>query len=539
VAHPRRRLGIVGDVAAAIVVTGTLLLPDRLTLTDLGSFAAVPVELVLGAALIMLTPVPARRVVAGLLGLLLGVLAVLKIIDAGFYAALSRPFDLVLDWRLAGGAWQLLTASLGTKIAVLTVAATLLVVVGLLLVTVSSVLRLTRLLDRHPSAALPAVAALAACWLAFSATGWVVAAPYPAASHASTTKIIREIARVREGRIDQQRFLTEAAVDDFRDVPADRLLATLHGKQVLLVFVESYGRVALEDPTIAPAVDGALDAGNRALADHGLHARSGYLTSPTAGGGSWLAHATLLSGLWIDNQRRYLNLMASDRLTLTAAFRRCGWHTLGVMPGVTSAWPDSAFYHFDEIYDSQGLGYAGPPYGWSRVPDQFTLGQIDRLRASHLQTPSMTVVPLVTSHAPWTPVPPTVGWAEVRNGQVYQAPTGDAEPPEAILTRDPERVRSDYARSIAYSLGSVLSYATLRADTDFVMIIVGDHQPAPVVAGPNAGRDVPITMISGDPGVLERIDGWGWTEGARPSPDAPVWRMDTFRDRFLAAYSVS
>ena len=35
---------------------------------------------------------------------------------------------------------------------------------------------------------------------------------------------------------------------------------------------------------------------------------------------------------------------------------------------------------------------------------------------------------------------------------------------------------------------------------------------------------------------MQRIAGWGWQDGLRPSPDAPVWRMDTFRDRFLQAF---
>jgi hypothetical protein len=36
--------------------------------------------------------------------------------------------------------------------------------------------------------------------------------------------------------------------------------------------------------------------------------------------------------------------------------------------------------------------------------------------------------------------------------------------------------------------------------------------------------------------VLDRISGWGWQDGLHPSPQAPVWPMDTFRDKFLAAY---
>jgi hypothetical protein len=48
---------------------------------------------------------------------------------------------------------------------------------------------------------------------------------------------------------------------------------------------------------------------------------------------------------------------------------------------------------------------------------------------------------------------------------------------------------------------------------------------------------VPITIISSDPTVIDRISGWGWQQGMRPGSTAPVWPMDSFRDRFLAAYS--
>jgi hypothetical protein len=48
---------------------------------------------------------------------------------------------------------------------------------------------------------------------------------------------------------------------------------------------------------------------------------------------------------------------------------------------------------------------------------------------------------------------------------------------------------------------------------------------------------VPVTVVSRDPAVLAPFARWGWQEGMNPAPDAPVSRMDTFRDRFLAAFS--
>ena len=72
---------------------------------------------------------------------------------------------------------------------------------------------------------------------------------------------------------------------------------------------------------------------------------------------------------------------------------------------------------------------------------------------------------------------------------------------------------------------------------DLVVVMLGDHQPATIVSGDDAGHDVPVSVIARDPAVLARIDGWGWDHGLHPSPEAPVWRMDLFRDRFLTAYS--
>ena len=73
-------------------------------------------------------------------------------------------------------------------------------------------------------------------------------------------------------------------------------------------------------------------------------------------------------------------------------------------------------------------------------------------------------------------------------------------------------------------------------DDDLVMIFLGDHQPNPIVTGEAAVRDVPITIVTRDRAVLDRISAWRWSEGFTPAPAAPVWRMDAFRDRFLAAY---
>ena len=65
----------------------------------------------------------------------------------------------------------------------------------------------------------------------------------------------------------------------------------------------------------------------------------------------------------------------------------------------------------------------------------------------------------------------------------------------------------------------------------------GDASPRSLASGPDASHDVPITIAAKDPAVLDRIAGWGWQDGIRPDSDAPVWKMDAFRDRFFAAFA--
>ena len=166
--------------------------------------------------------------------------------------------------------------------------------------------------------------------------------------------------QVGAGLRDREEFAAQVAQDAFRDTPGDQLLTALRGKDVVLAFVESYGRDAVEDPEFAAQVGAVLDGGTSGCAAAGFAARSGFLTSPTAGGGSWLAHATLLSGLWIDNQQRHDSLLASDRLTLNGAFRRAGWRTVGVMPAATSALAGGGVLRLRPVLRRAGPRLPGP-----------------------------------------------------------------------------------------------------------------------------------------------------------------------------------
>lgn len=533
----RRRVAArVTTALAALFVLLALLAPNNLDDVTAGSLVRVPVEALLGLALVLVLPPRARRVVAVLGGAALGLLGILKIIDMGFYAVLARQFDLVLDWVLIDDAMAFLTDSVGRVGAIGAAIVVVLLVVAVLALMTLSVLRLTRLVVQHRTVAARSVAVLGAAWVACAVLGVQIVPGVPVAAKNTAGLAYGRVHQARAALRDQQEYARQAAVDAFRDVPGDQLLTGLRGKDVLLVFVESYGRDAVESPKLAPQIGPVLDAGTRRLDAAGFSSRSAFLTSPTTSSGSWLAHSTLLSGLWIDNQQRYRSVVSSDRLTLTGAFRRANWRTVGIMPGVTRAWPEGDLYEYDQVYDSRQLGYNGPKFSWATMPDQFALSAFERLEhAPPHSTPLMAGITLVSSHAPWTPIPRLLDWDGLGDGSVFEEMAKQGEP-KSTLWRDRAKVRTEYGRSIEYSLNSTISYLEKYGDDDTVLVFLGDHQPSPVVIGQRTSRDVPITIVAHDPAVLDRISGWGWQDGLKPGPTAPVWRMDSFRDRFLTAF---
>jgi len=523
------------------LVLVVLTAPGQLEEMTPSAFLRLPVELVALLALLLVIPDRARRtrasIVAGA-GLLLAVVAVFRLLDLGFGEALNRPFDPMIDWRYAGALIETVRGSAPGVLGVVLLAVAGLALLAALLVVPLALRRVCRVAAQHRPATTRVVAVLLPVWLVLSLLG-VRTGTVPVASNAAASYAVAQVARVPSQLRDQREFARAAAADPTRDTPAADLLTGLRGKDVLLVFVESYGRVALDDPGLSSAVVATLDDGTQRLERQGLEARSAWLTSPTFGALSWLAHSTLQSGLWVDSQQRYDHLVTTDRETLTSLFSRAGWRTVASVPANNRDWPQGAFYGFDQLYDSRNVGYQGPRFGYPTMPDQYTLDAFQRLElAPEDRRPVMAEIDLITSHAPWSRTPDLIPQESVGDGSVYDG-MPETLPSEADIWPDADRVRAAYADAINYSLQSVVSFLSTYPDDDLVVVMLGDHQPSTIVSGASGedpGHDVPITLIAKDPAVLDAAAPWGWDPGLRPSDDAPVWRMDSFRDEFLHTY---
>jgi len=534
----RVALAVAVDVLALLFVWLALVAPNQIAGLSVGGFLRLPVEALVVAVLALVLPARARRAMAVASGVLLAVLALVKVLDVGFFAVFDRPFNPVTDRSYLMPAITFVRTGMDPLAATVIFVASAVLVLALLVGLPLALARLTGRVAQHRGLSLRILPALAVVWAALALAGLHLAPGAPIASTSASRLAVDQVHAVALGVRQERAFSAAAAADRFRDTATGDLLDGLRGKDVLLTFVESYGRSAVEDLRTSPRVRAVLDSGTRRLRASGYSARSAFLTSPTFGGFSWLAHSTLQSGLWIDTEQRHDRLLSSDRMTLSRAFRRAGWQTFAVQPSNKVSWPEGkAFYRFDEMFDRQDIRYNGPPFGWSVMPDQYALAAFEKqVLAQPDRPPVMAEIDLTSSHPPWAPLPRMLDWSRLGDGSAYRAIHERSESSEE-LWRHPENVPAAYERSIAYSLDAVVSFVQRYGDDDLVVIMLGDHQPAAVVTGPRASRDVPITVIAHDPRVIDRISGWRWQSGMRPNPRAPVWPMDAFRDRFLEAFS--
>ena len=529
------------SVLAFLVVWLALVAPtdrDHLTVTAL---LRLPLEVLVVVGLAL---VPWRRLRASLAvasGLLLALLLLVKVLDLSFNMVFDRDFEPVGDWAYLGPGIGVLGDSIGAGwarvVAVLAGLATLVLLVGVPL----AMLRLVKVAGGRRRSSLTAATAFVTVWVLCFATGVQAVNGAPVASTSAASLTVDEVQLVRADLADLREFSDEIDADPYAEPAAadpEALLSGLAGKDVLLVFVESYGRVAVQDTSYSEGITQLLDQSTEDLAAAGYHAQSAFLTSPTFGAGSWLAHATMQSGLWVDSQRRYRQLIGADRLTLTSLFGQAGWRTVFDVPANTEDWPEGRdFYDFEEYYDSRNVDYKGPKFGYAPMPDQYTLEDFRRRELAPADRPPvMAEIDLISSHHPWTPLPDMVPWDQVGDGSIYDGMPEQGESSKEVF-RDPEAVKRVYGESVEYSWRALTSFLTTYNDPNLVLVVLGDHQPHTYVSGEDAGHDVPVSVIAQDPAVMQQIAGWGWQDGLRPSPDATVWRMDSFRDRFLQAFS--
>ncbi|GAA0845946.1 hypothetical protein GCM10009113_19850 [Marinobacter szutsaonensis] len=499
---------------AFLLFNGLLLIP---ALAVPGEVPWLAVEALVIWALLALRQKPPGPLL-GALAVTYALLALLVVADVLIRESLGRGLNLYLEVGLVDAAWHLLHTNLGSTGAILVLTLLAVVLAALARLFLALVNRLSRHSPESLGKPLLLITGLVA---ATAVTPWVGS---PALAFvANQGSLIAHTHRTTEAFAAQ--LSGQAAAGEPRE------LAGLADTDVILAFIESYGITGLTDEPYRSIIAPRLEAMADELAQADLTVATGRLESPIQGGQSWLGHLSVLSGQWIQNQLAYETLLSSDYPTLVDDFRRTGHETLAVMPAITEPWPEGKLLGYDRIFDHDDLGYQGPAFNWVTMPDQYTWHWFGRHRKESAG-PMFAELALISSHAPWVPILPVLAqWDSIGDGQVFRQWESTGEAP-ASLWREPDRVREHYARATDYALAVASGFAVRHLGENTLMFVLGDHQPAPLITGEGASRDVIVHVISSDPALVAPfLSGElpGFQPGTRPDMDTAGAPMNRFR----------
>lgn len=483
-------------------------------------------------------PRPLLHAVAGVLTLIVAI----RIADLVARSMVDRPLNLYLDVSLLPATMDVAQTLLGPARAWGAVAALVVALAALHGGLVWLLSRLAALFAAPPARTAMFALGIGALVVFGGQKAFLEGLPgwRPVGGSASLT-VSQQVERVSIALARRADFRADLARDAADGVSDAALFAALEGRDVLLVFVESYGVIALDEPGYAAVVEPSVAGLGARAAEAGFSLRSGRMVAASAGGQSWLNHASVSSGRFIDDQTLYALFLSENPRTLVDDFSRAGWRTVQSMPAITMPWPEGQLLGYDATYEAADMGYEGPFFYWGIVPDQFALDHLARAELDRGdRAPVFAVAALISSHAPWLPVPEVVPWEDLGDGSVYRRWTEGAPEPREVW-RDRERVQAQYALSVAHAIDAVAAFVAERVDPETVVIVMGDHQPAPLITGEDASRAVPVHVLAREKRLLAPFEALGFAPGATPPPaptvgDAALPRIAALRPALLEGW---
>ena len=382
--------------------------------------------------------------------------------------------------------------------------------------------------SRTPSTARPAslaatapvagrvVLALALVWVGCAVTGVRVAPGEPVAAATAVDLASTHVTEVRD-RLRERAELAERGSPTTTS-PTCRprgCWSALRGKDVLLVFVESYGKVALWKgcPTLGPA---ARQRRRRQPAPGGsgllLAQRVPHLADVR---GDELAGPLDAAVRAVDRQPGHLRPAPRPRPAHSEQCVREGRLAVGghgSLPTPSHGRRESGSTDGTRWGGWTNMGYEGPRFGYGRMPDQFALESFRRLeldRPGRGEQPVMAEMDLESSPNPWVRLPRMVEPEELGDGSVFDGMPEEGERRDDVW-RDADLVKAAYVRSLRVLPRRThrVRGAERRDDGTWCSSCSATIGRSPPCPG-RPGHDVPISVIANDAAVLQPDRGVG------------------------------
>lgn len=296
---------------------------------------------------------------------------------------------------------------------------------------------------------------------------------------------------------------------------------------ILLIFIEAYGSVIGCVPGYDTAYFMHLKEIESTLSVEGWKSATTLSNSTILGGRSWLGFTSVIAGLKIDNHPAYEKLM--NRFTeyphLINILNRQGYYTyrLNTMANFGEDFKkiDSVAGNFFNL-NSEWTKFNSIPYQGYRydyfggIPDQYALNYWNENVLNRNKQPYFLFFITLNTHAPfYLPPPLLTNWKDL----------------DAIKTSPHEKVRAEsgkpierYAREVHYILSTMQQFILNKADTNSLIILVGDHQPAGMEYMIKGKTDLyanPMHIITKDEKWIRLLADQGFQHGMVPKLERP------------------
>lgn len=321
-----------------------------------------------------------------------------------------------------------------------------------------------------------------------------------------------------------------------RDAPVD--LRGLEGVDVHVVFVESYGRVALRHPRIGAHLRTLYAELGEQLNASGLAVASGACAPAVRGGGSSLAHAEFLVGIPVPDYATAERALRSTLPSIPKRFAEAGYETVSVMPAMDRPYePLGAFYGYARQLTQVELAYDGFRYHFGRMPDQYAMHHLLRHVIAPATGPIFSCFVSVTSHLPCTHIPPYIADWNIDATTFRRVPETSFDTSWLNVHSSPEAVPA-FEAALAYSMRCVVGFAS-RLERPSLVLVLGDHQPPikrQLVPDDDSG-DVVLHVVTNRPALLESLSSLELVPGLDVPGDFDAFESATFAAAFLRAFS--
>ena len=306
---------------------------------------------------------------------------------------------------------------------------------------------------------------------------------------------------------------------------------------IYLLFIESYGRAAATKPWIRDDYARVIQQLSDSLQQAGWYSQSAYSEAPILGGKSWLSFTTVMTGVKIDNQLHF-----NDLLTLHPEYphlmRYLGEQGYGLYRMKTFSKQKASteeayalqdnFFGFDRWVKHEDIPYRGFEYDFhGGIPDQYALGYFRDEVVGDTTQPTFLFFITMASHVPWFPPPPVVSdWRQLDSitTDPYRIQIADTVTRryDRFMARLEDKMAYRYLKAVCYDLRTVKEFILSHPRRDALFIVLGDHQPPALTYYGGDGLEVPVHLISRDSSLLAGFEAYGFQPGLEADTTLPA-----------------